>query len=308
MKQFIAILLVVVVLLAVAVYCQPVDKTAMEEVSEALSKVGYDVAVTEETQDFLHGQRHRLVLGPGEGRAVTVYVYKNADEAQKEAGYITNDGFGLDYIDKLGNGQGVRVEWIDAPHFFLYQNVIVQYIGTDETILAALQNLCGEQIAGSPFRQDTPSCTTLEPWMSQPAPDAPEVFLEVLPDSVRSDSLTMRLVNNSNLSSDGVDVEYGEAFSLLQKMTMISCGVSKADENQAVSETIVTWEPVAVDWAFDDLAYSLPVGAQVELQVALPKLAPGEYLIVKNILYQQEGQSGYTSFEIYGDFVVPDEK
>ena len=118
----------------------------------------------------------------------------------------------------------------------------------------------------------------------------------------------MNLVNNSNLVGNGVDVEYGEAFSLLQKMTAISCGVSKADANQSISETTVTWEPVPMDWFFDDLAYGLPAGAQAELQVALPDLAPGEYRITKNILYQQNGQSDYATFEVYADFVVPDEK
>ena len=33
--------------LAVAVYCQPVDETAMEAVSGALSHTGYEVTVTE---------------------------------------------------------------------------------------------------------------------------------------------------------------------------------------------------------------------------------------------------------------------
>ena len=63
-----------------------------------------------------------------------------------------------------------------------------------------------------------------------------------------------------------------------------------------------------MDWFFDDLAYGLPAGAQAELQVALPDLAPGEYRITKNILYQQNGQSDHASFEVYADFVVPDEK
>lgn len=307
MKQFVAILLTVIVLLTAAVYCQPfdeteaLDETAMAEVGGALSNIGYAVTITEETQDFLHGERYRLVLDNEAGNVVTVYAYRDAKASQKEADCITDDGCGLDYVDKLGNGQGVRVEWISEPHFFLYQNLIVQYIGTDETILAALQNLCGQQIAGTPF-------FVPEPWMSQPASAAPEVFLEVLPDSVRSDGLTMNLVNNSDIAGHGVEVEYGEAFSLLQKVTMLSCGVSKSDEKQSVSDTTVTWEPVPMEWAFPDVAYCLSAGKQAELQVALPDLAPGEYRITKNIFYQQKGQNGSASFEVCADFVVPAEK
>ena len=296
MKQFLITLLAVLGVLAVAVYCQPVDETAMEAVSGALSHTGYEVTVTEEQQDFLRGERYRLTLNREEGNAVTVYVYKTADEAQKDAGCITADGFGVDYM-----GSGIRVEWVAEPHFFLYQNVIVQYVGTDRTILTALQDLCGEQLAGMPI-------SLQEEWISQPAPDGPEILLEVLPDSVRRDSLTIQLSNHSGLTGEGAEVLYGEAFSLLQKMTMISCGVSKADETQPFSETTVTWEPVPMNCIFDELAYILPEGEQREQQVALPDLVPGEYRITKEILYRPDGQADYSSFEIYADFVVPEAK
>ena len=296
MKQFIITLLAVIGVLAVAVCLQPVDETAMEAVSGALSHTGYEVTVTEEQQDFLRGERYRLTLNHEEGNAVTVYVYKNADEAQKDADCITEDGFGVDYM-----GSGIRVEWVAEPHFFLYQNVIVQYVGTDRTVLTALQDLCGEQLAGMPI-------SLQEEWISQPAPDEPEILLEVLPDSVRSDGLTIQLSNHSSLVGEGADVLYGEAFSLLQKMTMISCGVSKADETQPFSETTVTWEPVPMNCIFDELAYILPEGEQREQQVALPDLASGEYRITKEILYRPDGQADYSSFEIYADFVVPEAK
>ena len=237
-----------------------------------------------------------MTLNHAEENAVTVYVYKTADEAQKDAGCITADGFGVDYM-----GSGIRVEWVAEPHFFLYQNVIVQYVGTDRTILTALQDLCGEQLAGMPI-------SLQEEWISQPAPDGPEILLEVLPDSVRRDSLTIQLSNHSGLTGEGAEVLYGEAFSLLQKMTMISCGVSKADETQPFSETTVTWEPVPMNCIFDELAYILPEGEQREQQVALPDLASGEYRITKEILYRPDGQADYSSFEIYADFVVPEAK
>lgn len=301
------------VLLAVLLLCgcgaQQLDLTAADKVQEALALLE-DGATMEplESSMLLQGAPYGIYLNGDEVPQLQLYIYQTADEAVAEASCISDDGSHFQRSNEQGETESTIVEWVAAPHFFLYQNVIVQYIGTDENILAALQNLCGEQIAGTPFRQDTPSYIESEPWMSQLAPDAPEVFLEVLPDSVRSDGLTMNLVNNSNLAGNGVDVEYGEAFSLLQKMTAISCGVSKADANQSVSETTITWEPVPMDWFFDDLAYGLPAGAQAELQVALPDLAPGEYRITKNILYQQNGQSDYASFEVYADFVVPDEK
>lgn len=307
MKRLFAVLLAVLLLCGCGT--QQLDLTAADKVQEALALLE-DGATMEplENSMFLQGALYGIYLNGDEVPQVQIYVYQDADGAVADTSCISADGFHFQRSNEQGEAESAIVDWVAAPHFFLYQNVIVQYIGTDENILAALQNLCGEQIAGTPFRQDTPSYIESEPWMSQPGPDAPEVFLEVLPDSVRGDGLKMNLVNNSNLAGNGVDVEYGKAFSLLQKMTAISCGVSKADANQSVSETTVTWETVPMDWFFDDLAYGLPAGAQAELQVALPDLAPGEYRITKNILYQQNGQSDYASFEVYADFVVPDEK
>ena len=40
------------------------------------------------------------------------------------------------------------VEWKSIPHFYLYNNLIIQYIGTDRDILNLLTNLCGNQFAG----------------------------------------------------------------------------------------------------------------------------------------------------------------
>lgn len=306
-KRLFAVLLTVLLLCGCG--ARQLDLTAADKVQEVLALLE-DGATMEplESSMLLQGVPYGIYLNGDEVPQLQLYIYQTADGAVAEASCISDDGSHFQRSNEQGETESTIVEWVAAPHFFLYQNVIVQYIGTDENILAALQNLCGEQIAGTPFRQDTPSYIESEPWMSQPAPDAPEVLLEVLPDSVRSDGLTMNLVNNSNLVGNGVDVEYGEAFSLLQKMTAISCGVSKADANQSISETTVTWEPVPMDWFFDDLAYGLPAGAQAELQVALPDLAPGEYRITKNILYQQNGQSDYATFEVYADFVVPDEK
>ena len=45
-------------------------------------------------------------------------------------------------------GRSVSVEWVDAPHFYLYRNAIVQYIGSDSQLLLQLESLCGPPFAG----------------------------------------------------------------------------------------------------------------------------------------------------------------
>lgn len=40
------------------------------------------------------------------------------------------------------------LEWKDVPHFYRQNNLILQYVGTDETILNLLTELYGEPFAG----------------------------------------------------------------------------------------------------------------------------------------------------------------
>lgn len=300
-KQFLAILLAVCALLAVGVYGQQPDETAMDGVITALSDDGFVVTVTDEAPDFLRGERHRLLLNGQEQSGLTVYLYKDEAEAQREAGDLKPDGFGLAYVDGQGMGHGVAVDWVDEPHFFCYENLIVQYIGSDADLLLILQNLCGAQVAGAPILQDTPSFVEMEPWMSCPAPDH-AVALEVA--WTPGAGLQMTLRNDSDRP-----VEYGDAYALLQKRTDYLCGVAKADGGQSVSEEVISWEPVPMDEVyFHSIAYVLPAGRQAELQAVPPELEPGEYRLTKTVRCRQDGQDGMTAFEVCADFVVPCEK
>ena len=82
---------------------------------------------------------------------VTVYVYDSNDQAEKDAASITPDGFGIEREGSFGIAESMQISWVDASHFFLYGNVIVQYIGMDFDLLQCLYRLCGAQIAGQPF-------------------------------------------------------------------------------------------------------------------------------------------------------------
>lgn len=155
MKEFFTILIAVILVLVMAVSLQPVDMSPLDEITLALEENGFAVSTEKPENDyaFLHGERYRLILNENPETNVTVYVYNNADEARREAGYINRDGFGIDYAAIPGWGQSVQISWVDAPHFFLYKNVIVQYIGTDWNVLLPLETLCGEQIAGQPYHE-----------------------------------------------------------------------------------------------------------------------------------------------------------
>lgn len=279
---------------------QQADLTAGEEIRETMAQTCDGLSVTlepvEEETAFLQGAAYGIYVNDSELPLLKLYVYETAEAAADDGACIGADGAQFQWKDGWGRMQYVEVEWVSEPHFFLYQNVIVQYIGTDRGILTALQEQCGQQIAGAPFVAE-------ETWRSQRALDDPQLRLEVLPDTVSQKGLTVRLYNDSER-----ELLYGESFSLLQKQTFIACGVAKADGEESGCEISTTWELVPMELFFKEIAYSLPAGGQAEQQIALPALEPGEYRMTKEILYQQEGQDDHAHFEVYADFVLPEKK
>ena len=123
MKEFFTILITVILALVIAVSLQPVDLSPLDDITLALEENGFAVIKEKpETEHaFLHGERYRLILNENPETNVTVYVYKNVNEAQKEADYINNDGFGIDYVDGFGLGQSVQISWV---------GVAIQHLGS----------------------------------------------------------------------------------------------------------------------------------------------------------------------------------
>ena len=136
------------VLLAVLLLCgcgtQQLDLTAADKVQAALALLE-DGATMEplENSMFLQGALYGIYLNGDEVPQVQIYVYQDADGAVADTSCISADGFHFQRSNEQGEAESAIVDWVAAPHFFLYQNVIVQYIGTDENILGALKILCG---------------------------------------------------------------------------------------------------------------------------------------------------------------------
>lgn len=124
----------------------------LEQLNAALTEAGYDVIQDGPlNEDIFTGERYRFLLNGDENLSVTVYVYESADKAANEAAGIDDGGCGLNITDSFGRSKGVEVSWVSEPHFFLQEDMIVQYVGTDADLLEVLQQICGEQIAGMPI-------------------------------------------------------------------------------------------------------------------------------------------------------------
>jgi hypothetical protein len=79
---------------------------------------------------------------------VEVMEYPTEAEAQAEGAKISPDGL------QVGDS---AVDWVDAPHFFRANQLIVLYVGRDETTLDLLAGVLGPQFAGGAPRQPTPT-------------------------------------------------------------------------------------------------------------------------------------------------------
>lgn len=73
------------------------------------------------------------------GRDVQVFEYPDAAAAQTDADKVSPDG------SSVGTSM---VTWVDKPHFYKKDRIIVLYVGSDTATLDLLAKLLGPQFAG----------------------------------------------------------------------------------------------------------------------------------------------------------------
>jgi hypothetical protein len=123
------------------------EKTAVDEISSIFRESGYTVMCESVEQQILTGKRYLLTLsGASDGR-ITLYEYDDSVQAQADGSRIDESGSQVILTNETGT-ETTYIEWKSTPHFYQLNNLIVQYVGTDKTILTILTNLCGNQFAG----------------------------------------------------------------------------------------------------------------------------------------------------------------
>lgn len=150
-KLFILCMFFAALMLFLYYFLSDSNLSAVHDVKSALEENGYQVEIKELEKDILRGDRYQLTLNADKDLTVIVYVYASVEKAKEDANTITEDGFGIERASQFGIAECIQIEWVAAPHFFLYENQIVQYIGMDFDLLQCLRKICGNQIAGQPF-------------------------------------------------------------------------------------------------------------------------------------------------------------
>ena len=120
----------------------PVEtEAAYRALVAGLEKRGFSIDAKDAEKDILQGQRKWLTVDGGQG--LSVYLYKDGAEMEKDAAFINHDGFSYD-----NGNQAAKIQWVSDPHFFKSENMILLYVGQDPEILTALETIMGRQFAG----------------------------------------------------------------------------------------------------------------------------------------------------------------
>lgn len=119
------------------------EKTSIDDILLEFKNNDYTIECESVEPQILTGSRYLLTFsGPSDGR-ITIYEYESLAQAQIDAACIDESGSTVILED-----QTHYIEWKSVPHFYQYNNLIIQYVGTDKDILNLLTNLSGAQFAG----------------------------------------------------------------------------------------------------------------------------------------------------------------
>ena len=111
--------------------------SAVESLLATLQGAGLEVSAGGDVSQSYFSVAGKVLLLNGE--ELQVYEYPAMEAAEAEAASVSGDGSML----------GTAVfDWTSTPHFFRSGNLIVVYVGENQSVIQALQSLLGTQFAG----------------------------------------------------------------------------------------------------------------------------------------------------------------
>lgn len=115
------------------------DITTINELVEYLQGEGHTAAVGQSiSQPFFEATATEVTI---DGAPVQVFVYDSEDEADPAVDTISPDGSTIGTSD---------VDWLSEPHFYQSGPLVALYVGTSDSVLDALEDALGAQVAGGP--------------------------------------------------------------------------------------------------------------------------------------------------------------
>ena len=115
----------------------PAAGSGLDSLLATLQGAGLGVSAGGDVSQALFSVAGKALVLTGE--ELQVYEYPAPEAAEADAGSVAADG------SSVGTAM---VDWISTPHFFRSGNLIVVYVGENQSVLQALQSLLGAQFAG----------------------------------------------------------------------------------------------------------------------------------------------------------------
>ena len=141
MKKTATILVLFMLTLTMLACAKEISEDAYVDFMTQLEEMDFSVTAEDTDKDILQGERRWLTVN--ETEHITVYLYESGSSMEKDASFLDEGGTGYH------NGKdSVEISWVSYPHFFKTENLIVLYVGEDEEILHALEDILGEPFAG----------------------------------------------------------------------------------------------------------------------------------------------------------------
>ena len=141
MKKIFVTLIVLIVATFLPGCKKDISESAYNDFITKLDEKDFEVVGKDVEEDILKGERKWLTIDDSEN--LSVYLYERNEKMEEDASYIDEDGC------SYNNGKtAYNISWISWPHFFKADNMIVLYVGENEVILNAIEEIIGVQFAG----------------------------------------------------------------------------------------------------------------------------------------------------------------
>ena len=119
-------------------------EAAFTALTEEFEQMGYTVDWEALEPLFLTGARRVILLNEGEV-ALNVFIYSSPEKAAEDASYFTEDG-----VNYVSEDTSIEIAWTYEPHLYLYEQMIILYVGEETDGVELCTEMFGEQFAGSP--------------------------------------------------------------------------------------------------------------------------------------------------------------
>lgn len=124
---------------------EAVDGDGYSNLLKDLSETKYSVKENE-TLDYPVLRGFGRYLNLYHNMNLQVYEYLDDQVLYEDIYSISEDGYSIAEIKKGKIVGGLDLGWIDTPHYFLYENLILIYLGNDSDFLSYLNEISDETI------------------------------------------------------------------------------------------------------------------------------------------------------------------